>query len=95
MLEPEFDKSFFVLSVIGIWILRDGALDTEEGREKVKGAFRDAMLAGSSTFEELCLIPEIKTALEDIERVQNGESVEAVAMSRMFPPSPNAEQEGL
>ena len=84
MPELDFDRSFYTLAVIGVWILRDDALDTEEGREKVKGAFRDAMLAGSSTFEELCLVPEIAAALEDIDRVQNGESVGDVSRSRMF-----------
>ena len=82
-LPEKFDKSFYTLAVIGYWILVNDVLDTEEGRTQVKGAFRDAMLAGS-TFEELCLVPEIAAALEDIDRVQNGESVEDVSRSRMF-----------
>ena len=83
-LPEKFDKSFYTLAVIGYWILVNDVLDTEEGRTQVKGAFRDAMLAGSSSYEELISVPEIAAALEDIDRVQNGESVGDVSRSRMF-----------
>jgi hypothetical protein len=68
MPEPnqDFDFSFYVLSVIGYWILADDALATPDGCEKVRGAFRTGMLAAGS-FEELQQVPEFVAAMRDVE----------------------------
>ena len=63
--EP-FDMSFYVLCVVGHWILVGDALATPEGRERVKNAFRSAML-GAGTFEDLEAIPEFQKAMIDVE----------------------------
>jgi hypothetical protein len=62
----DFDRSFYVLCVVGYWILALDALATPEGREQVKAAFRDAMLSAGS-FEALSEIPEFVAAMRDID----------------------------
>jgi hypothetical protein len=71
-----FDQSFYVLCCIGYWILAADALATPEGREKVKDAFRGAMLAAGS-YEALEALPEFQAAMRDFQRIESGETIEA------------------
>lgn len=87
MSEPEFDKSFYSLSVIGFLILAENILDTPQGCETIKQMFRDA-LVGAGTYENLCAIPEFAAAMSDIERIGNGESAADLVRSRGIPAPP-------
>jgi hypothetical protein len=82
MLEPNhtFDQSFYVLCVVGHWILVQDVLATPEGREKVKDAFRSAMLAGGS-IEALEEIPEFRAAMRDVERASETISIDPSAVT--------------
>ena len=73
MPEPTKDCefSFYVLCFIGYWILVDDALSTEQGREKVREAFRTGALAAGS-FEALQEIPEFQAAMRDIDLAHQG-----------------------
>lgn len=68
----DFDQSFYVLCTIGYWILATDALATPEGREKVKSAFRSAMLAAGS-YEALEALPEFQAALRDCQLAESGD----------------------
>jgi hypothetical protein len=63
--DQDFDQSYYVLCVIGYWILATDALDTPEGREKIRAGFRDAMLSAGG-YESLQTIPEFRKAMIDI-----------------------------
>jgi hypothetical protein len=68
MPEPnDFDRSFYTLCFLGCLILADGALDTEEGRAKIKSVFQTSIL-GAGTYENLEQIPEFRKAVEDFDR---------------------------
>lgn len=73
MPEPtqDFDLSFYVLATLAIWILADDALATPEGRQRVKDALRDGVLAGG-TYEAILEIPEYRAALRDWELAKQG-----------------------
>jgi hypothetical protein len=70
-----FDASFYVLCSVGCWILQSDALATEDGRERVKDAFRAAMLAGGS-YEALQALPEFRAAVLDYEAAAAGRPVD-------------------
>jgi len=68
--EP-FSQSFYVLCFLGCLILADGALDTEEGRAKIKSVFQSGML-GAGTYEDLEQIPEFRKAVADYDKARAG-----------------------
>jgi hypothetical protein len=64
----DFDQSFYVLCLIGYWILVVDALATPEGREKVKDTFRAGMLAAGS-YAALQALPEFQAAMRDFQEL--------------------------
>jgi hypothetical protein len=65
----DFDQSFYVLCVVGYWILATDALDTAVGREKVKSAFRYAMQCAGS-YAALEALPEFQAALRHVQSME-------------------------
>jgi hypothetical protein len=82
----QFDQSFYVLCVVGIWILELDALSTEEGREQVKDAFRAALLSAGN-LEDWQKIPEFRAAMRDMHPATSGnpEGVITVDESELSP----------
>jgi hypothetical protein len=84
-MEPEFDQSFYVLSVVGYLILVEDVLETGEGRDMIKQMFRNALQLGDALND----IPEFRAAMEDIARINAGESVVDATAHRFIPPPPS------
>ncbi len=85
-MKEQFDASFYVLSLVGLWIFLDGALDSAEGREEIRAAFKDALLSAGS-FEALQSIPEFQLAMEDYQRAHEG-AVDIAARLDLMPAGP-------
>jgi hypothetical protein len=68
----DFDQSFYVLCVVGYWILATDALDTAGGREKVKSAFRYAMQCAGS-YAALEALPEFQAAVRHCQLADSAE----------------------
>ena len=80
--ETEFDRSFYVLSVVGYLVLYADYLETPEGRGHIKGIFRSAMAAGG-TIGDLAALPEFQAAVFDCQAVEGGAPVDEVIEARL------------
>jgi hypothetical protein len=81
MSEPEFDQSFYTLCIVGYLVLAENILATEQGCETIRQMFRNALQLGDALND----IPEFRAAMEDIARINAGESVVDAVAHRFIP----------
>jgi hypothetical protein len=77
----EFDRSFYVLSILGYLVVGRGYLETSEGREIIRNIFQAAMTTGAS--ESLAALAEFRAAMADCEAAESGVPIEQVIEARV------------